>query len=82
MTNARFVGAVCVGFVLLTPILGLAKGGGSGGHHSSGQSRPSYGGGNHSESHGGTYKGGSGGSPHKGGHYVNPKTDDQYGKHE
>lgn len=40
-----------------------------------------YGGGKHTVSHGGTYVGGTGGSSHKGGHYVNPRTNNHYGRH-
>ena len=44
-------------------------------------SGPYYGGGTHTESHGGTYQGAAEGSSHKGGTYVNPNTNNQYGKH-
>jgi hypothetical protein len=44
------------------------------------KSHPYYGGGHHTTSHGGSYPG-SINSHHKGGHYVNPNTNNTYGRH-
>lgn len=73
---------VALAFVLFALPAHAQKGKHSSGSHSSraSASRPHYGGGTHTESHGGTFKGGEG-SSHKKGHYVNPKTQNQYGTH-
>jgi hypothetical protein len=67
MRNLTIIVLVLVGFLSFEP--------------SASAFHPNYGGGHHSGSHGGHYPGGSG-SSHKGGKYKNPKTDNQYGRHE
>jgi hypothetical protein len=73
--RSRSLASLIVALLLfITPVFGQRHGSGRS------SSRPNYGGGKHTESHGGHYQGEQN-SHHKGGRYKNPKTADQYGKH-